>query len=220
MSSSMPVDSYRVISDEPVGDKAGDSGEEIETPTPATDASTLFVPADGVLLLVSVPNDARVLVNGAATKATGTERRFVSRGLTEGEVYDYTITMVSDENGKSVEETRAVSVSAGELYQVSFLPEAPMTTLTLHVPADAEVWLAGNADPGSSGVTRTFETTDLAAGDVWQQYEIRVVTAVDGRDQIESKTIDLAAGDEVEISFTATDVLADASLINATASVR
>lgn len=219
MSSSMPVDSYRVISDEPVGDKAGDSGEEIETPTPAADASTLFVPADGVLLLVSVPNDATVLVNGAATKATGTERRFVSRGLTEGEVYDYTITMVSDENGKSVEETRAVSVSAGELHQVSFLPEAPMTTLTLHVPADAEVWLAGNATR-SSGVTRTFETTDLAAGDVWQQYEIRVVTAVDGRDQIESKTIDLAAGDEVEISFTATDVLADASLINATASVR
>ena len=53
MTSSMPVDAYRVITDEPVGDVAGDSGEEVQTPAPSD--STEVIPKDGVLLLVSVP---------------------------------------------------------------------------------------------------------------------------------------------------------------------
>jgi uncharacterized protein (TIGR03000 family) len=219
MSSSLPVDSYRVITDEPVGDKAGDSGEEIETPTPASDASTFFVPEDGVLLLVSVPTNATLLVNGAKTNSTGTKRQFVSRGLSEGKVYDYTVTMVIDRDGEATEETRTVSVSAGELHQVSFMPESPVTTLSLQVPADADVWLAGNAT-GSDGENRSFETTALAAGETWKDYEIRVVTKVDGREQIETKVIDLTAGDEVELSFSPVDGLVDASLIGATASTR
>ena len=215
----MPVDSYRVITDEPVGDKAGTSGEEVETPAPAKDDSTSIVPADGVLLLVSVPADAKVYVNGSATSSTGSLRRFVSRGLTSGAVYDYTVKVVLDDAEEPTELTKTVSVSAGDRSELSFVEEQPTTSLTLRVPADATVWLAGNAT-GSTGELRSFETTGLAAGEVWRDYEIRVVTKTNGREQIISKVIDLAAGDTVELEVDPTVTIADASLIDATASIR
>ena len=215
----MPVDSYRVITDEPVGDKAGTSGEEVETPVPAKDDSTSIVPADGVLLLVAVPADAKVFVNGAATTSTGSLRRFVSRGLADGEVYDYTVKVVLDDADDATELTKTVSVSAGDRSELSFIEEQPTTSLTLRVPAEAKVWLAGNAT-GSTGDTRTFETTALAAGQVWQDYEIRVVTEIDGRERVISKVIDLAAGQTLELEVDPTVAIADASLIDATASIR
>ncbi|MGA1618676.1 MAG: TIGR03000 domain-containing protein [Pirellulales bacterium] len=219
MSSSMPVDSYRVITDEPVGDKAGTSGEEVETPVPAKDDSTSIVPDDGVLLLVSVPADAKVFVNGSATTSTGSLRRFVSRGLAAGAVYDYTVKVVLDDAEEPTELTKTVSVSAGERSELSFVEEQPTTSLTLRVPADATVWLAGNAT-GSTGELRAFETTALAAGEVWQDYEIRVVTKADGRERIISKVINLTAGETVELEIDPTVTIADASLIDATASIR
>jgi uncharacterized protein (TIGR03000 family) len=219
MSSSMPVDSYRVITDEPVGDKAGTSGEEVETPVPAKDDSTSIVPADGVLLLVSVPADAKVFVNGSATSSTGSLRRFVSRGLADGAVYDYTVKVVLDDAEEPTELIKTVSVSAGERSELSFVEEQPTTSLTLRVPADAAVWLAGNAT-GSTGELRSFETTALAAGEVWQNYEIRIVTKTDGRERIISKVIDLTAGETVELEIDPTVTIADASLIDATASIR
>ena len=41
-----------------------------------------------------------------------------------------------------------------------------------------------------------------------------------GKDRTISKVIDLAAGDDVELSFETADVLADASLIEKTASIQ
>ena len=214
----MPVDAYRVITDEPVGDAAGDSGEEVQTPTPSD--STEFVPKDGVLLLVSVPNEAKVLVNGSETTSTGSLRRFVSRGLQEGATYDYTVTMVVEGGEKPVEETQVVSVSAGELSKISFEESVRLTTsLTLHVPEESTVWLAGNVT-ASTGTTRTFETSALPNGSTWDGYEIRVVTNHDGNEQTVSKVIDLTAGDSVELSFETPSVLADASLIEKTASIQ
>jgi uncharacterized protein (TIGR03000 family) len=213
----MPVDAYRVITDEPVGDVAGDSGEEVQTPAPSD--STEFVPKDGVLLLVSVPNDAKVLVNGSETTSTGSLRRFVSRGLQEGATYDYTVTMVVDNVEKPIEETQVISVTAGELSKVSFEELELTTSLTVHVPEESTVWLAGNMTD-STGATRTFETSALPTGSTWENYEIRVVTTHAGGEQTVSKVIDLAAGDDVELSFDTADVLADASIIEKTASIQ
>ncbi len=218
MTSSMPVDAYRVITDEPVGDVAGDSGEEVQTPAPSD--STEFVPKDGVLLLVSVPNKAKVLVNGSETTSTGSLRRFVSRGLQEGATYDYTVTMVVNDGEKPVEETQVISVTAGELSRISFEESLQLTTsLTVHVPEKSTVWLAGNMTD-STGTTRTFETSALPTGSAWENYEIRVVTKHAGKEHTISKVIDLAAGDDVELSFETSDTLADASLIEKTASIQ
>jgi uncharacterized protein (TIGR03000 family) len=77
---------------------------------------------------------------------------------------------------------------------------APKTSLTLHVPADAKVWLAGN-ETASSGQTRLFETTTLKDGQSWKNYEIKVATVVDGKEQVVSKTIELVAGRSVELTL-------------------
>jgi uncharacterized protein (TIGR03000 family) len=126
--------------------------------------------------------------------------------------------MTVDRNGKPSEQTKTVAVSAGERSSVSFADavSAPKTSLTLKVPADAKVWLAGNVT-SSTGELRQFETTNLSAGQTWKNYEIRVVTVVDGREQATSKVIELAAGQSLELAIDPAQRTANA---DATASVR
>ena len=220
MSSSMPVEAYRTIESAPtVVDP-----EVVAPPAAPAAVESTAIPADGALLIVDVPADAKIFVNGAATKATGDVRRYVSRGLVAGKDYEFVVRMAVDRDGETTEETRVVTLTAGAGSRVSFtaaesqpvVKKAPTTTVTLHVPVDAKVWLAGNAT-GSTGETRQFETTMLSAGQSWKGYEIRVATEIDGREQVVSKVIDLAAGDAVELSI---DPTADRpSLADATAAL-
>jgi uncharacterized protein (TIGR03000 family) len=182
-------------------------GEVIATPQPAATDSTMAIPADAAMLVVELPADAKVFVNGSKTAATGSVRRFLSRGLAEGKSYEYVVRMVVDRDGVASEETKVVSLSAGSRKSVAFAGEAPVarkaaakTSLTLHVPADAKVWLAGN-ETSSRGATRLFETSTLQDDQTWSNYEIRVVTVVDGHERIASKTIDLVAGSSVELEL-------------------
>jgi uncharacterized protein (TIGR03000 family) len=206
MSSSMPVESYRVIDAAPSASGVS-GGEVIATPQPAATDSTMAIPADAAMLVVELPADAKVFVNGSKTAATGSVRRFLSRGLAEGKSYEYVVRMVVDRDGVASEETKVVSLSAGSRKSVAFAGEAPVarkaaakTSLTLHVPADAKVWLAGN-ETSSRGATRLFETSTLQDDQTWSNYEIRVVTVVDGHERIASKTIDLVAGSSVELEL-------------------
>lgn len=218
LSSSMPVEAYRTIESSPVT-----PGAEVVAPPAAAPSAgdSTAIPADGAMLVVEVPADAKIYVNGSATKATGDVRRYISRGLVAGKRYDYVVRMAVDRDGTTTEETQVVSLTAGEGSRVSFatapvVKKAPKTTVTLHVPSDAKVWLAGNAT-ASAGATRHFETTTLADGQSWKGYEIRVATVVDGRERFASKVIDLSAGDTVELAIDPTGSLA---LADATASLR
>lgn len=218
----MPVEAYRTIESAP----AAVQPEVVAPPVAAPAAvESTAIPADGAMLIVEVPSNAKIYVNGAVTKATGDVRRYISRGLVAGKEYEFVVRMAVDRDGETTEETRVVSLTAGEGSRVSFTSEqpsqpvvkkAPTTTVTLHVPAEAKVWLAGNAT-GSTGATRQFETTMLAAGQSWKGYEIRVATEIDGREQVVSKVIDLEAGESVELSIDPTVGLA--SLADATASL-
>jgi uncharacterized protein (TIGR03000 family) len=177
------------------------------------------VPADAALLSVEVPAGASIYVNGMKTSATGTTRQYLSRGLAAGKRYEFTVRMTVDRDGQTSEQTKVVSLAAGGRSNLSFSAEAtsaPKTSLTLHVPADAKVWLAGNVT-SSAGATRQFQTTTLAAGQAWKNYEIRVATVVDGREQVVSKVIDLAAGQSVELSI---DPAQRTAAADATASLR
>jgi len=214
---STSVESYRVISEAP----SVSGGEIIETPqyvNPiSNDSTTSVVPADAALLSVEVPAGATIYVNGAKTSATGTVRQYLSRGLAVGKRYEFSVRMTVDRDGQTSEMTKVVSLAAGGRSSLSFNEaSAPKTSLTLHVPADAKVWLAGNVTT-SAGATRQFQTTTLATGQAWKNYEIRVVTVVDGREQVVSKVIDLAAGQEIELSLDPTQRTAST---DATASVR
>jgi uncharacterized protein (TIGR03000 family) len=84
---------------------------------------------------------------------------------------------------------------------------AVKTSLTLHVPADAKITLAG-VDTKQSGDVRQFATTRLAAGQTWDSYKVVVEMNKNGQTLHEERTIKLIGGEaqELSINFDSTNV--------------
>jgi uncharacterized protein (TIGR03000 family) len=156
-----------------------------------------------------VPADAAVYVNGRLTTTPGTHRRYLSRGLVPGYGYTYNIRAVVTRDGKELNDTRVVEVSAGENRQVAFnFDQAPSqdlaasvpTMLTVRVPEDAEVMLEGRAT-SATGTVRQFTTNELAKGEKWEGYNVLVKLDRDGRVDTRQKTINLIGGQSHELTF-------------------
>ena len=154
------------------------------------------------MLTVRVPQDAKVFVNGSATKSTGTERRYVSRGLKSGESYTYQVKVEVVRDGKTLEEVKEVKLQTGENASLAFdLNDADVeTTLTVQVPEDAKVTLSGSQTE-STGTSRTFTTKNLQSGSTWKDYTVQVSIERDGQTLTKSQTIDLAAGEAKSLNF-------------------
>ena len=205
------VEGYRVIDDRPAA-----GSETIKTPAPAPAAggdktSSLRVPADAGMLVVHVPESGKVFINGSETKASGSVRRFLSRGLKAGEKYDFQVRVVADDNGTPAEQVKVVSLSAGEQREVEFAAaerKTGRTSLTLRVPADAKVWLAGKPT-NASGTVRRFETEALKPGERWSGYEVRVVTTEAGTEKVTRKVIDLVGGESMKLALRSDELHAD-----------
>jgi uncharacterized protein (TIGR03000 family) len=169
-------------------------------PTPAQQTS---VEAASALLSVQVPADARVRVNGIPTRSTGELRRYVSRDLAPGFRYTYEVTAEVERNGQPVTQTKTVHLRAGEEIALAFdlsAGSAVETALTLHVPGDAKVFLAGNETKGT-GPVRTFRTTKLAGGDAWSEYSVRVTVERGGEQLEKEERITLRGGERAELTF-------------------
>src|SRR5262249_27822524 len=135
-------------------------------PLPGTSTSTMR--ADG-LLSVNVPEDAKIYVNGQATTSTGESRQYVSPDLASGFNYDYEVRAEVVRDGRTVEQVKKIDVRAGETANLAFDfngSASTETSLTVHVPSDAKVFLAGNATK-ASGETRIFRTTGLSGSKSW-----------------------------------------------------
>jgi uncharacterized protein (TIGR03000 family) len=74
------------------------------------------------------------------------------------------------------------------------------TKLTLHVPAEAKVTLAGIATK-QAGDVREFSTDKLASGQAWQNYMIHVEVVRDGKTVAQDRQITLTGGAQQELSF-------------------
>jgi uncharacterized protein (TIGR03000 family) len=76
-------------------------------------------------LLVRLPADARLTIDGEPTRSPGDTRRFVSPPLQPGRRYVYVLRAELVRDGRTVAETREVPVQAGEESEVTLtLPEA------------------------------------------------------------------------------------------------
>jgi uncharacterized protein (TIGR03000 family) len=171
-------------------------------PAPAPGQSTSTTRIDG-LLAVNVPADAKIYVNGQATTSTGSTRQYVSRDLQPGFNYSYEVRAEVVRDGRTVEQVKKVDVRAGETANLAFdfpATSAAETSLTIHVPADAKVFLAGNATK-SGGETRVFRTTGLSGSKSWDGYTVRVELERGGRMLTKEETITLKAGESQELSF-------------------
>jgi len=74
------------------------------------------------------------------------------------------------------------------------------TRLTLHVPADAKVTLAGVATK-QTGEHRQFATTKLRAGETWDDYRVVVEVSNGGKMLREERTIKLVGGQDQELTI-------------------
>jgi uncharacterized protein (TIGR03000 family) len=85
-------------------------------------AAPVMVPAAGasVIVTVDVPPDADVWFNGAPTAQKGTVRRYISPVLAPGMNYTYYVRARWMEDGVAVDQTRRVSVRAGDQLTVNF----------------------------------------------------------------------------------------------------
>jgi uncharacterized protein (TIGR03000 family) len=181
------------------GGAVQDSGDGTEmAPVPPTPPADARVMGDATLL-VSVPEGAKVYVNGVLTRSTGAERRYISRGLEPGYQYTYEVRAELTRDGQTVSETKTVQLRSNATQDLAFTFPAE-TTLTLNVPEDAEVRLAGNAIEGT-GPVRVFKTERLSAGEVWTDYTVEVSVERNGETVNRSKTITLRAGDSQRLDF-------------------
>lgn len=71
-------------------------------------------------IVVRLPADARLTVDGLPTTSTSDTRTFVSPALTPGKTFYYTMTAEAVVNGEKVKSTKKVAVRAGEETEVSF----------------------------------------------------------------------------------------------------
>ena len=159
-----------------------------------------------------VPEEAKVFVNDHKMKTAGAARRFASDHLEAGKTYEYEIRAEMVRNGAKIVRTEIVKLKAGRVEEVGFdfsdtvapiqavKAEFPDTKLTVLVPEDASVYLAGE-DTVSVGNVRKFVTNDISDGKAWKDYEIRVEVERDGKTIVKSKKISLFAGDDKELEF-------------------
>ena len=171
-------------------------------PSPATPDSTRTQTGDAVLT-VTLPEDAKIYVNGRLTKTPGKERSYVSRNLQKGQQYSYEVRADLDINGKRVSHTKVVEMSAGVKKSIEFdfdQSATVVTSVTLHVPDDAQVSLGG-LDTKASGSLRLFSTTKLSAGKSWDKYPIEVSVERDGKTVTQKRLIDIAAGESLDVRF-------------------
>ncbi len=163
---------------------------------------------DAALLAVQVPAEADIFVNGYKTRSTGEFRSFLSSGLRSGQSYTYEVR--AEANGHS--QTKVVSVQTGQRAALAFdfAGEAGTETmLTLHVPEDATVTLAGT-ETKQTGATRKYSTSRLSPGQTWDDYVVSVTVQQNGQSVTKEQRISLAAGEnhEMRIDFTDTAVAA------------
>ncbi len=71
-------------------------------------------------LVVSLPSDAALTIDGSATRSTSGVRTFLSPPLQPDKTYQYTLKATLMRDGKPVERTKDVTVRAGQTSEVRF----------------------------------------------------------------------------------------------------
>ena len=162
-----------------------------------TDVAPAVAGSDDGSLIVKLPADAKLFVNGQQTTSTGDTRSFVSKGLKSGYRYPYEVKAIMDVAGREVVRAKKVELRAGDKLELAFDFSAATTTkLTVRVPETATVELAGTQTK-SKGTERSFSTNKLTAGDVWDGYQV-VVTS---EGVTKTQTISLRAGENRTLTF-------------------
>ncbi len=74
-------------------------------------------------IVVQVPVEAKVTIDGASTSSTSSVRSFVTPELEQGKVFHYTLKAEVVRNGKTYLATERVAVKAGETTSIELDPK-------------------------------------------------------------------------------------------------
>ena len=98
-------------------------------------------------------------------------------------------------------------VSASPSSTIVAAAPAVKTRLTIHVPADAKITLAG-VDTKQTGEVRQFATDRLASGQAWDGYKVVAEIQQNGKTLREERTLKLIGGEaqDLSINFDSTKV--------------
>lgn len=93
-------------------------------PAPAAEpgARTMLPPNrwSSAILTIWVPTNAKVMINGLPTLTTGSRREYISHGLQPGLSYKYEVCVQIVRDGKTLEETQEVLMTAGSKEGLAF----------------------------------------------------------------------------------------------------
>jgi len=93
------------------------------TPAPTATPTTTTLPAtdNRARIMVRLPADAALWVDGEPTRQTGSEREFTTPSLTPGDTFTYTLTARWTQGNDPVEKTIKVDVRANQTSQADFM---------------------------------------------------------------------------------------------------
>jgi uncharacterized protein (TIGR03000 family) len=168
------------------------------------------VQTDGTTSIkVKLPEGAKVFVNDAPTTSTGSDRNYVSRGLRSGMTYAYNIRVEYMRDGEPVSESEQVKLRAGQSVSLTFgqsdesvaeTTEPVETEVKVEVPEDARVFLSG-APTKQTGTSRTYSSSQLAAGQQWEGYTVRVEVDREGQTLVREEKLTVEGGHSYELAF-------------------
>jgi uncharacterized protein (TIGR03000 family) len=180
-----------------------------ETPAPPTLGETRNT-SNQVTVVVTLPADARLLVDGQTLPLTGAVRVFQTPPLNPDQDYYYELTMEVERSGRTVRRSQTVWFRAGKVARVEFAEPGPdaagANTARIHVrvPAGAVLFVEGNPWKGSSS-RRTIQTPPLDPGRT-HYYLLRVEVERDGRREGLTREVAFQAGQEVTVDLAAPPV--------------
>jgi uncharacterized protein (TIGR03000 family) len=155
-------------------------------------------------LILDLPPNAQVRVNGEETPVSSTTARFAARGLRPGQTYTYHFECAFVRDGRPQTVVRHVDVRAGDQLHVDFRP-ATTAAFIVSLPPNAALKVNGEATPYTSPTAR-FMAFDLRPGQSYQ-YEFQCSFTRDGRLHTATRTVTVHAGEEARVDLTAAPAL-------------
>lgn len=153
-------------------------------------------------IVVELPEDARLYVDGQFADLPSATRSFVTPKLEAGRSYAYTLKAEVVRGGRTLTHEERVIFQAGDTARMRFdeaaFGAAP-ARVTVRLPEDAKLFVDGVACPLTSA-TRSFDTPKLEAGRKFT-YTLRAELVRDGQKITENQKVLLEAGKQVNVEF-------------------
>ena len=166
--------------------------------------------ANQATVIVHLPVEARLFVDGRFADLTSSTRLFITPPLEMDRDYFYTIRVEAERNGETISRSQRVQVRASQVSRVDFGDLAsPARTVyeaaaapahvTVRLPESARLFVDGVACPLTTG-QRSFDTPALEPGKAYY-YTLRVELVQGGQTRTDSRRLDLQAGKQVHVDF-------------------